>query len=146
MWLFYTFAGCAFLVYFSAHPVHLMYSLTAIIISLILWAVNRLYKLIKKNELKTYNPNSYHMIEFAKDIEQIDFHQYWMLSRYFHSSGISFENANKFLNSTKGMAFMSAYSKDKKPDFQKISKLIINIERDEHIVSCAVDILKTYRD
>ena len=141
MWLFYTFAGCAFLVYFSAHPVHLIYSLIAIIISVILWAVN---KNIKKNELKKYNPNSYHMIEFAKDREQIDFHQYFILSRYFHSSGISFENANNFLNSTKGMAFMSAYSKDNKPDFQKISKLIIDVERDEQIVSCAVDILKTY--
>ncbi len=141
MWLFYTFAGCAFLVYFSAHPVHLMYSLIALIISKILWAV---HKHIKKNELKTYNPNSYHMIEFARDREQIDFQQYCMLSRYFHSAGISFENANKFLNSTKGMAFLSAYSKDKKPDFQKISNLIIKIDSDAKIISNAVDIVNEH--
>ena len=137
MWFFYVLSGCAFLVYFNAHPVHLMYTLIGIIIYFVIIAINKIFEQNKIKNLKTDD-----MIEFAKNTKLIDFVQYHMLVRYFASTGTSIENVNNFLNSKKGMAFLSSYSKNKERiDFVLISQLITLSDSKEQLISNAVNIV-----
>ena len=83
--------------------------------------------------------------EFAKITRDLCREKYISLKAYFKATS-TFETANNFLKSCRGVAFLDAYKKESKIDNIIISKLILDVERDEQIVSCAVDILKTYRD
>ena len=139
MWFFYVLSGCAFLVYFNAHPVHLIYTLIGIPVSIVIWTV---YKHIKKNRIKNLKADTSCMIDFARKSELIDYHQYNMLVRYFASSGTSIEDVNNFLNSKKGMAFLSSYSGMKNNiNFTKISQLIIASDTNVQVISDALNIV-----
>ena len=82
--------------------------------------------------------------EFAKITRDLSREKYVVLKTYFKTTGTSVESANKFLSSCRGVAFLDAYTKEKIIDNVAISKLILDVEREEQIVACAVDILKSY--
>jgi hypothetical protein len=139
MWFFYVLSGCAFLVYFNAHPVHLMYTLIGIIICFVIIAIN---KDNEKNRIKNLKADTSDMIEFARNSKLIDYHQYNMLVKYFSATETNIENVNNFLNSKKGMAFLSSYSKKKDiVDFVSISQLITLSDKNEQLISNAVNIV-----
>jgi len=139
MWFFYVLSGCAFLVYFNAHPVHLIYTLIASIIFFVIRAIN---KHNEKNRIKNLKADTSDMIEFARNTELIDYYQYNMLVRYFSSTETNIENVNNFLNSKKGMAFLTLYSKKKNGiNFVTISQLIIDADKNEQLISNAVNIV-----
>lgn len=82
--------------------------------------------------------------EFAKITRNLSREKYCALKVFFVATGTSVESANKFLTSCRGVAFLDSYDKHPILDNVAISKLILDVERDEQIVSCAVDILKSY--
>ena len=82
--------------------------------------------------------------EFAKITKDLFHDKYIGLKTYFKATGISAESSNNFLKSCRGIAFLEAYKKSPKVDHIEISKMILDVEREELIVSCAVDILKAY--
>ena len=82
--------------------------------------------------------------EFAKITRNLSREKYIALKMYFKATGTSVESANKFLTSCRGVAFLDAYDKTSILNNVEISKLILDVEREEQIVSCAVDILKAY--
>jgi hypothetical protein len=82
--------------------------------------------------------------EFAKITRDLSREKYVVLKTYFKATRISAESASKFLASCRGVAFLDAYTKEKIIDNIAISKLILDVEREEQIVACAVDILKSY--
>jgi len=82
--------------------------------------------------------------EFAKITRDLSPEKYVVLKTYFKATGTSVESASKFLASCRGVAFLDAYTKEKIIDNVAISKLILDVEREEQIVACAVDILKSY--
>ena len=82
--------------------------------------------------------------EFAKITRHLSREKYVAIKTYFKATGTSVESAVKFLSSCRGVAFLDSYDKHPILDNVAISKLILDVERDEQIVSCAVDILKSY--
>ena len=82
--------------------------------------------------------------EFAKITRDLVRDKYIALKAYFKATGTSFDSANKFLKSCRGVAFLEAYKKSRMIDNTEISKMILDVEREEQIISCAVDILKLY--
>ena len=82
--------------------------------------------------------------EFAKLTRDLFRDKYITLKAYFKATGISEESSNNFLKSCRGVAFLEAYKKSPMIDNIEISKMILDVEREEQIISCAVDILKTY--
>ena len=82
--------------------------------------------------------------EFAKITRYLDRDKYIALKAYFKATGTSVDSANKFLKSCRGVAFLEAYKKSRMIDNTEISKMILDVEREEQIISCAVDILKLY--
>jgi hypothetical protein len=89
-----------------------------------------------------------HLKKFARLTFHLDGNQYSALKNYFKVMSIDLENANKFLESCKGIAFLEAFAKHQllggTLNFSEISKLIVETERSEQILSCAYDILKEY--
>lgn len=82
--------------------------------------------------------------EFAKITRNLSREKYIAIKTYFKATGTSVESANNFLKSCRGVAFLDAYDKTSILNNVEISKLILDVEREEQIVSCALDILKTY--
>jgi hypothetical protein len=82
--------------------------------------------------------------EFAKLTRDLNRDKYIALKTYFKATGTSVESSNNFLKSCRGVAFLEAYKKSPLIDNIEISKLILDVEREEQIISCAVDILKAY--
>jgi hypothetical protein len=103
------------------------------------------YFLIRKNlrmlEKLLMNPEEK---EFAKITRNLVRDKYIALKAYFKATGTSVDSANKFLKSCRGVAFLEAYKKSPMIDNTEISKMILDVEREEQIISCAVDILKLY--
>ncbi len=89
-----------------------------------------------------------HLKKFARLTFHLDANQYSALKNYFKVMSIDLENANKFLESCKGIAFLEGFAKHPLSggtlNFSEISKLIVETERSEQILSCAYDILKEY--
>ncbi len=82
--------------------------------------------------------------EFAKLTRDLSREKYISLKTYFKATGTSVESSNNFLKSCRGVAFLDAYKKVPINDNVELSRLILDVEREEQIISCAVDILKTY--
>ena len=82
--------------------------------------------------------------EFAKLTRDLNREKYIGLKTYFKATGTSVESSNNFLKSCRGVAFLEAYKKSPMVDNIEISKMILDVEREEQIISCAVDILKAY--
>ena len=82
--------------------------------------------------------------EFAKLTVDLSPDKYVALKAYFKATGTSTESSNNFLKSCHGLAFLEAYKKSPIIDNIEISKMILNVEREEQIISCAVDVLKAY--
>ena len=82
--------------------------------------------------------------EFAKLTRDLIPDKYIALKTYFKATGISEESSNNFLKSCRGVAFLEAYKKSSMIDNIMISKMILDVEREEQIISCAVDVLKAY--
>ena len=82
--------------------------------------------------------------EFAKLTRDLFRDKYIALKAYFKATGISVESSNNFLKSCRGVAFLEAYKKSPIIDNIEMSKMILDVEREEQIISCAVDILKAY--
>jgi 3,4-dihydroxy-2-butanone 4-phosphate synthase len=110
-----------------------MYTLIGIIICFVI------NKILEQNKIKNLKTDD--MIEFAKNSKLIDSVHHAALVRYFASTGTSIQNVNNFLNSKKGMAFLSSYSKKKDIDFVSISQLITLSDRNEQLISNAVNIV-----
>ena len=123
------------------HCLKIVYSIGALIaISLIL----KLHKKMKETrmfEKLMMNPEEK---EFAKITRDLDRDKYIAFKAYFKATGTSVNSANKFLKSCRGVAFLEAYKKSPMIDNTEISKMILDVEREEQIISCAVDILKLY--
>ena len=82
--------------------------------------------------------------EFAKLTRDLSREKYISLKTYFKTTGTSVESSNNFLKSCRGVAFLEAYKKAPIIDNVELSRLILDVEREEQIISCAVDILKAY--
>lgn len=82
--------------------------------------------------------------EFAKLTRDLLRDKYFDLQAFFKATGTSVESANNFLKSCRGVAFLEAYKKTGNIDNVEISKMILDVEREEQIISCAVDVLKAY--
>ena len=87
------------------------------------------------------------MKEFDRITMDLSWHQYSNLKSYFYSSNISEESANTFLKSYRGMAFLKSYARSRYTDSIdefKISQLILNAEKEEEIITCAVNVMKEH--
>jgi hypothetical protein len=82
--------------------------------------------------------------KFAGLTANLNSEQYINLRSYFKSMGISFEKANNFLESCRGIAFLEEFKSTQNIKPSDIAKMIIETERSEQILSCAFDILKEY--
>ncbi len=85
--------------------------------------------------------------EFDKITLRLNTKHYNGLLNYFDSTGVSIQNANKFLKTPKGIAFLAMYAKteeSKATDAVSISKLILEVEREENIISYAIDIVNEH--
>jgi hypothetical protein len=144
IWLFAT-NGPNIYAFSQKHSVKIIYSTGALIATwLTIWLFLNLYKRMKETrmlERLMMNPDEK---EFAKITRDLSRDKYIALKAYFKATGTPVESANKFLKSCRGVAFLDAYIKENSIDNITISNLILDVEREEQIVSCAVDILKTY--
>ncbi len=126
--------------YMSQHYLKFIYALGILILFLL---IIKTYKRVRKNRMLDRLMMDADEKEFAKITRDLCRDKYISLKTYFKATS-TFESANNFLKSCRGVAFLDAYKKESKIDNIMISKLILDAERDEQIVSCAVDILKAY--
>jgi hypothetical protein len=118
---------------------HLLSSLCVICLAvLVCFLLRRNLRMLEKLLM---NPDEK---EFAKLTRDLFPDKYIALKAYFKATGISVESSNNFLKSCRGVAFLEAYKKSSMIDNIMISKMILDVEREEQIISCAVDILKAY--
>ncbi len=131
--------GNTALVFFKRHYIEIFYCI-GVIISLML-IVKMKGKIKAMFERLMMNADEK---EFAKITRNLPREKYIALKMYFKATGTGVESANKFLTSCRGVAFLDAYDKTSTLSNVEISKLILDVEREEQIVSCALDILKAY--
>jgi hypothetical protein len=118
---------------------HLLSSLCVIcLVVLVCFLLRRNLRMLEKLLM---NPDEK---EFAKLTRDLFRDKYIALKAYFKATGISVESSNNFLKSCRGVAFLEAYKKSPIIDNIEMSKMILDVEREEQIISCAVDILKAY--
>ena len=118
---------------------HLLSSLCVICLAvLVCFLLRRNLRMLEKLLM---NPDEK---EFAKLTRDLFPDKYIALKAYFKATGISVESSNNFLKSCRGVAFLEAYKKSPIIDNIEMSKMILDVEREEQIISCAVDILKAY--
>ncbi len=141
IWLFAT-MGPQVIKFMSIHYLKFIYALGILILVLL---IIKTFKRVRENRMLDRLMMDADEKEFAKITRDLCREKYISLKAYFKATS-TFESANNFLKSCRGVAFLDAYKKESKIDNIIISKLILDVERDEQIVSCAVDILKTYRD
>ena len=140
------FALPAIIVYFNSNKKPLEYVVKFIVFIFVLCIAIAFFKHMKARVSKMFERlmMSADEKEFAKITRDLSREKYVVLKTYFKATGTSVESANKFLSSCRGVAFLDAYTKEKVIDNVAISKLILDVEREEQIVACAVDILKSY--
>jgi hypothetical protein len=144
--LFFGLCSLPFILYFMRHSgqweivVKLIFTCIALTICFL---ISKFMKVMvtKMFERLMMNPDEK---EFAKITRNVSREKYIALKMYFKATGTSVESANKFLTSCRGVAFLDAYDKTSILNNVEISKLILDVEREEQIVSCALDILKAY--
>jgi hypothetical protein len=133
--------------YMSQHYLKFIYALGILILFLLIIKIFKIiikiFKRARENRMLDRLMMDADEKEFAKITRDLCREKYISLKAYFKATS-TFESANNFLKSCLGVAFLDAYKKEIKIDNIIISKLILDAERDEQIVSCAVDILKTY--
>ena len=140
------FALPALIVYFDNNKKPLEYIVKFILFIFVLCIVIGFFKLMKARVSRMFERLMMNADEkeFAKITRDLCREKYVALKTYFKATGTSVESANKFLSSCRGVAFLDAYTKVSNIDNVAISKLILDVEREEQIVACAVDILKSY--
>jgi hypothetical protein len=131
--------GNTAVVFFKRHYIEIFYAIGAILVLILLHKLKGRFKAMFERLMMNADEK-----EFAKITRELCREKYVALKTYFKATGTSVESANKFLSSCRGVAFLDAYTKEKDIDNVAISKLILNVEREEQIVACAVDILKSY--
>jgi hypothetical protein len=137
--------------YMSQHYLKFIYALGILILVLLIIKILvlliikiiKIFKRARENRMLDRLMMDADEKEFAKITRDLCREKYISLKAYFKATS-TFESANNFLKSCRGVSFLDAYKKEIKIDNIIISKLILDTERDEQIVSCAVDILKTY--
>ena len=118
---------------------HLLHSIYVICIVLVVcFLIRRNLRMLEKLLMNSDEK------EFAKLTRDLNRDKYIALKTYFKATGTSVESSNNFLKSCRGVAFLEAYKKSPLIDNIEISKMILDVEREEQIISCAVDILKAY--
>jgi hypothetical protein len=114
-------------------------------ISILFSCMKKSFKAGKMFDKFSVNP---HLKKFTRLTFYLDADQYSALKNYFKVMSIDLETANKFLESCKGIAFLEGFAKHPLSggtlNFSAISKLIVETERSEQILSCAYDILREY--
>ena len=139
---FCLFAIPGLIVYFNAHLKQIEISIKCIVgILLLIMFVKVIKGMSMMFERLMMNADEK---EFSKLTIRLEPKHYVALKVYFKTTSTDVKNANNFLKSCRGVAFLDAYSKSPILDNVGISKMIIETEREEQIVSCAVDILKEY--
>ena len=85
--------------------------------------------------------------EFNRITMCLGIEQKIILENYFTVTNMSVESANTFLKSYRGMAFLKSYRRSRYTDSIdefKISQLILNAEKEEEIITCAVNVMKEH--
>ncbi len=126
--------------FMSIHYLKFIYTLGILILVLL---IIKIFKRVRENRMLDRIMMDADEKEFSKITRDLCRDKYIALKAYFKATS-TFDSANNFLKSCHGVAFLDAYKKESKIDNIMISKLILDAERDEQIVSCAVDILKAY--
>ena len=140
MWFFWLLSGSAFAVYFSEKPLQLVY---ALILTFTFFLIRTIFLTVESNRFAMIS--DINKKEFIKITNSLSNGKYNALLSYLLATGTSFEESNKFLNSPRGIVFLEKYKKLNFEDleFSKITSLIVDCEREEHLMSCAIDILKS---
>ena len=107
-----------------------------LIFSMLFKGVSRMFERLRMNADEK---------EFAKLTRDLERDKYISLKMYFKATGRNLESANKFLSSSRGIAFLVVYRNfTQNVDNISISKIILDVEREELIISSALDVLNEY--
>ena len=140
MWFFWLLSGSAFAVYFSEKPQQLVY---ALILTFTYFLIRTIFLTVESNRFAMTSDRN--KKEFIKITHSLSAVRYNVLLSYLSATGTSHEEFNKFLNTPRGIVFFEKYKKlnTEHLEFSNITSLILDCEREEHLLSCAIDILKS---